>query len=181
MDIIAELVDIDQGVAHNPALGYLILRTVLFISGLDFGVGWVDLGFEIVGLDERVIELHLLIAKFEFFLNLGGTRPPSVGHPFPELLFEQALADERLESRNRQLKPLLNLRGVLVHGDRAAAAESRGQKLPYAIDDFVVGDGDAHPLGFVFDLALKYKLLQNLRRVERFELLGNGVALLNFT
>src|SRR5579883_1854136 len=101
MDTVAELIDIDQGVADNPALGYLILRAVLFISGLDLSIGWVDLGFEIVGLDERVIELHLLIAKFEFFLNLGGTRAHPVGHQFPELLLEQSLADKSLESRNR--------------------------------------------------------------------------------
>src|SRR5258708_19179830 len=156
------------------------MAAVFLVGGLDFGFVWSDFGFEIFGLDEGVVQLHFFILVFELVLQLGGTDADAIGYELAKLVLEQALPNELLEDRHRQLKSGLDLGGVAVHADESVSVVGGGKKLTDAVGALLVGNADAQALGFVFHFFLEDELVKNLAGVQGFQLLGNLVSLLNF-
>src|SRR5712664_1984890 len=156
------------------------MAAVFLVGGLDFGFVGSDFGFEIFGLDEGVVQLHLFIFVFELVLQLGGADADAIGYELAKLVLEQALANEFLEDGYRELKSSLDFGGVAVHADEGVAVVGGGKKLADAVGALLVGNADAQALGFVLHFLLEDELVENLAGVQGLQLLGNLVALLNF-
>jgi len=87
------LIHIHQGVTHYALFRHLILRFVLLEGGFDLAFVRRDFGFQFLGFDERVVQLHLFILDAKLILQFGGTDADAVGDELAEFLFEQAPTD----------------------------------------------------------------------------------------
>src|SRR5260370_908142 len=94
------------------------------------------------------------------------------------------VSDPERAARIRQFLPTAYNGDTFVGMDRYAAEGvaiiSGGEKLADAVGALLVGNANPQALGFVFHFLLKDELVENLARVQGFQLLGNLIALLNF-
>src|SRR6476660_4652640 len=72
----------------------------------------------------------------------------------------------------------LHFRRVALHTNKGAAIEGGRQELADAVGAFLVGNRDSEAPGFVLNLLLKNKVLQDLEGEAGFKELGN-LALLS--
>src|SRR5262249_42132824 len=116
----------------------------------------------------------------ELFGQLIGADADTVSDQAAKFFLKKALSNQVFEHRNCHLETLLDLRGVLIHADRAVTTKGRRKELLYAVSDFFVRDLDAEESGFVFDLLGEHQLIENLARVQAFKSLGHLIAPLDF-
>jgi len=152
------------------------LSTALFVSSLNFGLIGSDLGLDIFWFDQGVVQLDLLVAVTEFFLDFSRADADAVGNEFGEFLLKQALPDQILKDRNGELKARLHFGSITIPADEIAALISIGKNLANTIGAFLVGNGDAQAFSFVFERLLKDKLVKNPLRVEPFKPLRNRIV-----
>ena len=179
LQVLADLVYVHHRVTHHAPFGHLVFRLVLFVGGANFGLVRQNLGFQVFRLDECVIQLHLFILVAEFVLKFGGAHTDAIGHQLTEFFLKQALANKLLKDRHGQLEARLDFGGIAVHANKGATIEGRRNVLADAIGPLLIGNGDSEALGLVFDLLLRYQLLQDLLGVKRLEGLHVGIPLLN--
>ena len=68
MNVLADLVYVNDGVARHTPFRHLVFRLVLFVAGADFSIIQGYLGFQVFRLDQRIVQLHLLILVAKLIL-----------------------------------------------------------------------------------------------------------------
>ena len=179
LDGLSKLVDVQKRVPHRAALRHLVFRLVFLVLRLDLRLRRRDLRFQILWLDECVVEFYLFVFVAVSILEFPGPNADPIGYEFPEFFLEESLANEVLKDRYSQLKSLLDQGGVLVQSDKGTAIESHREIQANAVCAFLIGNRDSQALGLILDLSLKNELLQNLLRVKTFQLLGHLITALN--
>src|SRR4029077_9291342 len=90
-----------------------------------------------------------------------------------------ALAYQFFEDGDGHLEASLDFGRITVSTYKYAFIERCRNILANAIGPLLIGHGDSEALGLIFDLFLKYQLLQDLPGVEGLEGLHIGIALLD--
>ena len=181
LDGLAKLVDVQKRVTHSAPFRHLVFGFVFLVLRFDLGFRGVDLRFQILRLDERVIELHFFVFVAVAILEFLGPNADSVGYKLSEFFLEQALPDQLFKRGHGKLEALLDERRVLVHSNESGAIERHRQIHFYAVGALLVGNRDSQAPGFILNFSLKDELLQNLLCVKRFQLLRHLVRALDLT
>src|SRR5208282_156799 len=178
-DGLAKLSKVDEDVASGALFGNLEIGFVLVVVGFDFAVIGINSAQQIIGLDQDVIELHFFVLVAELILDFGEADANAIGDELAELFLHEAGAHEILKDGHGHLEALLDFPGVGIHADESIAVESGGHVHADAVGAFLFTYGDAHAFGFVFHFLLEDELIQDLARIEGFDLLGNVVVTAN--
>ena len=177
---LAKLRQIDQSVFNGPFLGNLRLAFALLVGFLDFGLRRGNFGFEVLRLDQRVVELQLFVLIAELLHQLVGAGADTIGYQPAKLLFQESLFDQVFEHWHGHSKTLLHLLRVLIHSHGTVAIKSCRQELLYAVRNLFVRNFDSQAVRFVLNFFRVYQLRQDLPGIEPFEGLGHLIAALNF-
>ena len=108
LDRLTKLVHVQKRVTHRSPFRHLILIFVFLVFRFDFRFRRRDLGFQILRLNQCVIQLYLFVFVAILVLELSRTNANPIGYELPEFLLEQALPDEFFEGRNGKLEALLH-------------------------------------------------------------------------
>src|SRR5262249_8712653 len=161
LSALADLIRVDQRVSDYALFRNHVAGAVLVVSGFDLVLGGIDLGFEILGLDQGVFELDLFVAIFELVLKFLGPYADAVGDQLLEFLNQQRLADGLFKLRHGHLRALLDDLSVAIHADEGVPVVGHREDLADAVGALPVGDMDAEALGFVLEFLLEDQVAED--------------------
>src|SRR5580700_2051056 len=87
----AKLLEIEKRVLYDAPLWNVVARFILLEICRKVGVAGFDFGLQIIGFDNYVADLDLLVAPPEFLFHFRRRNGHPVGNEFTELLLEQSL------------------------------------------------------------------------------------------